>query len=77
MPRYSARFLAAPRPTLYARRTKGGPVELFSNPDGSAIFARYDMGHPRRPRHGRQWITLRNFRYKLEWLPDTTPTPDT
>lgn len=70
MPRYSARFLAAPRPTLYARRTKGGPVELFSNPDGSALFAIYDLHHPQRPRHGRQWVTINCKRWKLEWLPD-------
>jgi hypothetical protein len=81
MPRYSARFLAAPRPTLYARRTKGGGVDMFLDKEATELTSWYSLGDPKRPRHGRKWFTLRNFRYKLEWLPDldsvTGPTAPT
>ena len=73
MPRYSARFLAAPRPTLYARRTKGGPVHIFRDSEALSHFASFELGHPQRPRHGRKWITLNCYRWKLEWLPDNAP----
>lgn len=63
--------------TLYARRTKGGSVDIFRDSAATNQFCSFDMHRSDRPRHGRKWITLNCYRWKLEWLPDTTPTPDT
>lgn len=71
MPRYTQEYLDTPRPTLYARRTKGGPVHLFRDPEAPTHFISFGLHDPQRPRHGRQWITILCKRYKLEWLPDT------
>lgn len=71
MPRYSARFLAAQHPTLYVRRTKGGVVDMFLDKEATELTSWYNLGDPKRPRHGRKWFTLRCRRWKLEWLPDT------
>jgi len=64
---------------VFARRTKGGPVRIFHDSGCTSLFAVFDLHHPQRPRHGRKWITLNCYRYKLEWLPDaesvTRPIP--
>lgn len=81
MPRYSKRFLETKHPTLYARRVKGDFVKLFKDHEAENGFYAFPLGHPQRPRHGRKWITINNFRWKLEWLPDeesmTHPAPST
>lgn len=77
MPRYSKRFLETKHPTLYARRVKGDFVKLFKDHEAENGFYAFPLGHPQRPRHGRKWITINNFRYKLEWLPDAEPPVET
>jgi hypothetical protein len=58
------------RLALYARRTKGGPVHIFRDSECTNHFASFELHHPQRPRHGRKWLTLNCYRWKLEWLPD-------
>lgn len=81
MPKYSKRFLETKHPTLYAKREKGGPVTLYKDEHAQELHSIYPLGHPKRPRHGRQWFTADFFRWKLEWLPEpesvtqSTPSP--